>query len=130
MCSTPRVAAACAPIVHVSTMSVIFPPEGDVLSADDPIKGGGAPYNASKAEADLHARALQDASHPVVIVYPAGCTGPDDLGTNIMETILTQVVTGPVFMTADTGGSLVVDVRDIASAIAVLVRPAKVPPAT
>ena len=117
------VAAACDPIVHVSTMSVIFPPEGDVLSADDPIKGGGAPYNASKAEADLHARALQDAGHPVVIAYPAGCTGPDDLGTNIMEMVLTQVVTGPVFMTADTGGSLVVDVRDVASAIAVLMRP-------
>lgn len=123
------VAAGCDPVIHVSTMSVIFPPDGDRLSADDPVKGGGAPYNASKADADLHARGLQDEGHPVVIVYPAGCTGPDDLGANVMETVLTQVLTSPVFMTADTGGSLLVDVRDVAAAIAALVeagpRPAR-----
>ena len=43
------VAVGCDPIVHLSTMSVIFPPTGDVLSGPDPVQGGGNPYNASKA---------------------------------------------------------------------------------
>ena len=121
------VAAGCASIVHVSTMSVIFPPDGALLSGDDPVKGGGAPYNASKADADLHARSLQHAGHPVVIVYPAGCTGPDDLGVNVMETVLTQILSSPVFMTAATGGSLMVDVRDVGAAIAALAASASGP---
>lgn len=117
------VEAGCDPVVHVSTMSVVFPPVGDRLSATDPVQGGGAPYNASKAEADLHARGLQEAGHPVVIVYPAGVTGPDDLGANVMETVLAQLLASPVFLTSDTGGSLLVDVRDVAAAITALVRP-------
>ena len=117
------VAAGCDPVIHVSTMSVIFPPTGDRLSATDPVQGGGEPYNASKAEADLHARGLQEAGHPVVILYPAGVTGPDDLGSNVVETVLAQTLSSPVFMTADSGGSLFVDVRDVARAITALVRP-------
>ncbi len=117
------VEAGCDPIVHVSTMSVIFPPEGDRLSAHDPVKGGGKPYNESKADADMHARALQADGHPVVIVYPAGVTGPRDLGSNVVEQVLTQVLTSPVFMNACSGGALFVDVRDVAAAMCALLRP-------
>jgi len=49
-------AVGCDPIVHVSTLSVIFPPTGSMFSADNPVHVGGMPYNASKAEADLYAR--------------------------------------------------------------------------
>ena len=45
----------CDPVVSVSSMSVIFPPTGDRLSAHDPVHPGGAPYLASKADAELHA---------------------------------------------------------------------------
>ena len=121
------VAAGCDPVVHVSTMSVVFPPAGERLSAHDPVQGGGAPYNASKADADRHARSLQEAGHPVVIVYPAGVTGPDDLGSNVMETVLQQTLSSPVFLTSDTGGSLLVDVRDVAAALCALLRPGKGP---
>lgn len=121
------VAAGCDPIVHVSTMSVVFPPQGAHLSADDPVQGGGAPYNASKAEADLYARSLQDAGHPVVIVYPAGVVGPLDLGTNQCELVLGQLLGAEFLLKADTGGYLFVDVRDIASATAALVVPGRGP---
>jgi len=36
-------AVGCDPIVHVSTLSVIFPPTGSMFSADDPVHAGGMP---------------------------------------------------------------------------------------
>ena len=106
------IAAGCDPIVHVSTMSVIFPPTGDRLSAYDPIHGGGAPYNESKADAEVYARALQDAGKPIVIVYPAGCTAPLDLGVNVLENMLNQILAAEFVMTAESGGYLLIDTRD------------------
>ena len=82
----------CDPIVSVSSMSVIFPPTGSMLSADDPVHTGGAPYNASKADAELYARSLQDAGAPIVSLYPAGVIGPLDLGVNVSEAILAQIL--------------------------------------
>jgi dihydroflavonol-4-reductase len=117
----------CDPVVSVSSMSVIFPPTGAMLSADDPVHEGGAPYNASKAEADLYARARQDDGAPVVIVYPAGVTGPLDLGVNVLEAMWTQILSGEFLLMADTGGYLSVDVRDIAAATAALLQPGRGP---
>ena len=45
----------CDPVIHVSTMSVIFPPTGSKLSGDDLVHGGGNLYNASKAVAEEYA---------------------------------------------------------------------------
>jgi len=117
----------CDPIVSLSSMSVIFPPTGNMLRADDPVHTGGAPYNESKADAELHARALQDAGVPIVSLYPAGVTGPLDLGVNVTEAILTQVLSAEFLLTADSGGSLYVDVRDTAAAIAALLVPGRGP---
>jgi dihydroflavonol-4-reductase len=111
------VAQGCDPIVSVSSMSTIFPPTGDRLSADDPVHTGGAPYLASKADAELHARALQDQGAPIVTLYPAGVTGPLDLGVNVTEGIFTQTLATEYLLTAETGGNLYVDVRDLAIAI-------------
>ena len=49
----------CDPIIHISTMSVIFPPSGDLLSGEDPVHGGGNPYNAPKSIAEVHAISIQ-----------------------------------------------------------------------
>jgi dihydroflavonol-4-reductase len=113
----------CDPVVSVSSMSVIFPPTGDRLRADDPVHTGGAPYNASKADAELYARSLQDAGAPVVTVYPAGVMGPLDLGVNVIEAMWTGILASDYLMTADTGGYLIVDVRDTGDAIAALLQP-------
>ena len=113
----------CDPVVSVSSMSVIFPPTGDRLSANDPVHTGGAPYLASKADAELHARARQDAGAPVVTLYPAGVTGPLDLGVNVSEGIFAQTLATEYLLVADTGGCLYVDVRDLATAIVAMLVP-------
>jgi dihydroflavonol-4-reductase len=121
------VAQGCDPIVSVSSMSTIFPPTGDRLCADDPVHMGGAPYLASKADAELHARALQDQGAPIVTLYPAGVTGPLDLGVNVTEGIFAQTLATEYLLTAETGGNLYVDVRDLAVAITALLVPGRGP---
>ena len=121
------IAADCDPIVHVSTLSVVFPPTGSMLSADDPVHVGGMPYNASKAEADLYARGLQENGAPVMIVYPAGLTGPLDLGLNAVAEIWSQTLASEFVSYSDTGGHLLPDVRDGAQALVALLQPNRGP---
>ena len=117
----------CDPVVSVSSMSVVFPPAGDRLRADDPVHTGGAPYNASKADAEVDARTLQDAGAPVVTVYPGGVMGPRDLGVNVVEGMWTGILSSPYLMLADTGGYLAADVRDTGEMIAALLHPGQGP---
>jgi nucleoside-diphosphate-sugar epimerase len=119
--------AGCDPVVSVSSMSVIFPPTGDRLSAHDPVHTGGSPYLASKADAELHARDLQDAGAPIVTLYPAGVTGPLDLGVNVTEGIFAQTLATEYLLVAESGGNLYVDVRDLAAAILALLVPGRGP---
>ena len=121
------IAADCDPIVHVSTLSVVFPPTGSMFSADDPVHVGGMPYNASKAEADLYARGLQENGAPVMIVYPAGLTGPLDLGLNAVAEIWSQTLASEFASYSDTGGYLLPDVRDAAQALVALLQPNRGP---
>ena len=108
---------SCDPIIHVSTMSVIFPPTGDLLSGDDPVQGGGNPYNASKAIAEHHAREMQADGAPVKIIYPAGVTGPLDLGLNVLAANLAPTLQSEIMMNLSSGGWCLIDVRDLAQAI-------------
>ena len=118
-------AAGCDPIVHLSTMSVIFPPTGDVLSGNDPVQGGGNPYNESKAVAEEHARMMQSAGEPISIIYPAGVTGPDDLGLNVVAANIIPTLQTEMMMSLASGGWLLVDVRDLGAAIAGLMYPGR-----
>jgi nucleoside-diphosphate-sugar epimerase len=117
----------CDPVVSVSSMSVIFPPTGARLSANDPVHTGGSPYLASKADAELHARSLQDRGAPVVTLYPAGVTGPLDLGVNVTEGIFAQTLATEYLLVAESGGNLYVDVRDLAAAIVAMLEPGRGP---
>jgi nucleoside-diphosphate-sugar epimerase len=118
------VEARCDPIVHLSSISCIFPPIGDVADPDvDPVHSSDAPYSKSKVESELHARALQEAGHPVVIVYPGGVTGPDDLGLNVVSSYFVNILSSDVLMIGPSGGWAVIDVRDLARAVARLMRP-------
>ena len=80
-------------------------------------------YSKSKVESELHARALQEAGHPVLIVYPGGVAGPDDLGLNVVGSYLVNILSSDVLMVGPSGGWALIDVRDIALAVARLMRP-------
>ncbi|MEG3587242.1 MAG: NAD-dependent epimerase/dehydratase family protein [Actinomycetota bacterium] len=121
------VAQGCDPVIHLSTMSVIFPPTGDKLSGNDPIQGGGNPYNASKAIAEEHARSLQENGKPVKIIYPAGVTGPTDLGLNVLAANLAPTLQSEIMMSLASGGWCLVDVRDLAIAVSGILSPGSGP---
>ena len=108
----------CQSVIHVSTMSVIFPPSGSKLSGEDPVQGGGNPYNASKAIAEEYARSLQEKGYPISIIYPTGVTGPTDLGLNVLAANLVPTLQSEIMMRLSSGGWCLVDVRDLASGIA------------
>ena len=108
----------CQSVIHVSTMSVIFPPSGSKLSGEDPVQGGGNPYNASKAIAEEYARSLQEKGYPISIIYPTGVTGPTDLGLNVLAANLVPTLQSEIMMSLSSGGWCLVDVRDLASGIA------------
>ena len=108
----------CQSVIHVSTMSVIFPPTGSKLSGEDPVQGGGNPYNASKAIAEEYARSLQEKGYPISIIYPTGVTGPTDLGLNVLAANLVPTLQSEIMMSLSSGGWCLVDVRDLASGIA------------
>ena len=49
------VAEGCDPIIHVSSISCIFPPVGEIADADvDPVRSSDAPYSQSKVESELY----------------------------------------------------------------------------
>jgi dihydroflavonol-4-reductase len=97
------------------------------MSADDPVNLGGGAYPASKGEAETYARGLQASGHPVVILYPGGIAGPRDLGVNPGESQLARTLQAPFDIRPPSGGHLIVDVRDFASALVGLLQPGQGP---
>ena len=75
------------------------------------------PYARSKADSERLARRLQDSGHGVVIVYPGGVFGPGDYGESTQFKPLKLWLTKP-FMRSSGYTMNLVDVRDIAAAIA------------
>ena len=60
------VRAALDPIVHVSSMVVVFPPQGERLSAEDPVREHRLAYPRSKSAAERTVRRFQETGAPVV----------------------------------------------------------------
>jgi nucleoside-diphosphate-sugar epimerase len=121
------VTSGCDPVIHISSLGLIVPSPGQFTSVDDPIREGGAPYLSSKAEADLHARALQGNGSPAVIVYPGGVAGPKDVGVNAIESLMARTRQASVNIRPPAGGILLVDVRDLALALTRLLDPGRGP---
>jgi nucleoside-diphosphate-sugar epimerase len=121
------VAAGCDPIVHVSTVSAVFPPSGPMLSPDDPVTEPQGAYSRSKAEIDRHARALQDDGIPVTIIYPGGVLGPTDAGVSIVADGMSRMLNFGLLAFPQGGGTSWVDVRDFAEALSRLVEPGRGP---
>jgi dihydroflavonol-4-reductase len=107
------------PIVYVSSLAAFYPPDGEVLNAESPIKDPPGAYFKSKAEAERIARRYQERGVPVVSSYPSGVFGPQDphFGESaqaVASILRYRMLVGPK------GGLSVVDVRDVAKAHAAM----------
>ncbi|MDR8414508.1 NAD-dependent epimerase/dehydratase family protein [Nonomuraea sp. 3-1Str] len=100
------------PVVHVSTVAVFVPPAGPVITAGSPLAGPRNAYGRSKVEGERHARSLDG----VTIVYPGGLLGPGQPRLDALnEGIRAGTRSGwPIVP----GGVCVLDVRDLAEALA------------
>ncbi len=114
--------AGLDPVVHVSSLSALFPPTGPRLDADEPVKEPRGGYARSKAAAERIARRLQTAGAPLVIFYPGGVWGPHhpSLGEGL-ATVMRFVRMG--FLPIVPGGIPVIDARDLGAALAAALRP-------
>jgi dihydroflavonol-4-reductase len=113
------------PIVHVSSVIALFPPQGPRFSVHDPVASLATAYGRSKAASERLARALQARGAPVAIAYPAGVYGPHDPGPGIGTRGLVDRLRYGWPLTS--GGSACVDVRDLARLLAAAVVPGRGP---
>lgn len=115
------------PIVYVSSELALLPPaEGEVLTADSPVKQPSWPYCRSKADSELVARRFQQLAAPVVSVMPAAVWGPHDPHFGEGATRATNALKNryPIVMP---GGMHIADVRDLAAVLAAAVTPGRGP---
>jgi dihydroflavonol-4-reductase len=115
------------PIVYVSSELALLPPaEGEVLTADSPVKQPSWPYCRSKADSELVARRYQQQGAPVVSVMPAALWGPNDPHFGEGVTRAANVLKGryPIVMR---GGMHIADVRDVAAVVAAVMTPGRGP---
>jgi nucleoside-diphosphate-sugar epimerase len=114
--------AGLDPIVHVSSVAALFPPEGDLMTCGDEPKHPRDAYAASKAAAERSARALQAKGYPVVIFYPGQLLAPfDPTVADGVRFLLTYLEQGVIPLSP--GGMPLVDARDVARAIAAALVP-------
>lgn len=119
------VALGLDPVIHVSSVAIMFPPPGPVLTVDDPLVSLDTDYGRSKADAERHARELQAGGAPVTIIYPSGVYGPGELEIGLSNKGLRDRIKYGWFMT--TGGAGIVDVRDLSAFIAAAIEPGRGP---
>jgi nucleoside-diphosphate-sugar epimerase len=115
------------PIVYVSSELALLPPaEGEVLTADSPVKKPSWPYCRSKADSERVARRYQHQGAPVVSVMPAAVWGPHDPHFGEGVTRATNVLKRryPIVMR---GGMHIADVRDVAAVLAAVMTPGRGP---
>ena len=106
-------AAGIDPIIHVSSVSALLPPDppGSVLDHESAVGTPPGAYMQSKATADRFAREL-DA--PVTITYPTMVVGPKDPTMGEGMATLAAVLRGLV-PALPPGGMEIIDVRDLAA---------------
>ena len=114
------VAAATAaghdPIVHVSSVAIFVPPRESTIRAESPLANPRTEYGRSKLLTEEELRRLQADGAPITIVYPGGVIGPDQpsLDTTAEGLVAARTQGWP----RTTGGVCLVDVRDLATALA------------
>ncbi len=107
-------AAGCAPIIHVSSVSVLGLSD-DPMTVDSPLRKAASGYSRSKSDLEVFARGMQAAGAPVVTTYPAGVFGPNAPSLTPVHTAAqTWLRAAPVLPS----GINIVDVRDLAAFVA------------
>src|SRR4051794_37259827 len=117
-------AAGCDPVVHVSSVAAVFDPRESLIHADLlPMTSADSPYTRSKALAEQLVRERQAAGEPVTIVYPGGVMGPPagEAVGEVAEGFVSMLKSG--FVALSDGGVGIVDVRDVARALAATLAP-------
>ena len=114
------------PIVHVSTFAALLPAATLPLTPDSSLGRPQSPYLRSKEQQEELARRLQADGAPVVIVQPGSAWGPNDPNFGESDQLVHAVLTRRMPI-VPRGGFPVVDVRDLASALAAVFRPGQGP---
>ena len=106
------------PIIYVSSQSVLHPPPDGKYTNSCPISPNllGA-YAESKAEGEQLARNFQEQGKPIVIVWPSGIIGPDDVGVSVAANGIARLLKSPILPLPKTGGILMHDVRDLSKVL-------------
>jgi nucleoside-diphosphate-sugar epimerase len=107
-------AASGIPAVYVSSVSV-FATGSPRVTVDSSLASARNGYTRSKVAAERAVRNLQAGGAPIVIVYPAGVLGPDAPDVSATHRGLIEWLRTPPWTTS---GTSIIDVRDVASAIA------------
>ena len=111
-------AAGADPIVHVSSYGALLPARSGRLDHETEPGAGLGPYTGSKADSERLAMEYQEKGHPVVTVMPGGVWGPFDPYFGESDKIATDFLKGRMRTLSAKGGFPIVDVRDVAAAIA------------
>lgn len=111
------------PIVHLSTIAVFVPPAGPVIRATDPLARPRTAYGRSKVAAERYVRSLQDDGAPVTVVYPGGVLGPCQPRLDAVPAGLAAGL--GLLWPVTRGGVSLLDVRDLAEALARSVVPGR-----
>ena len=105
---------ALDPIIYVSSVSALLPPNGEILNPDSPVKNPKGTYIRSKAQAEKIAREYQRKGAPVAITYPGGVIGPKDPHCGDNTNIIIDIINGR-YNPMIKGHFPLVDVRDLAA---------------
>lgn len=118
------VALGLDPIIHVSSQAALHPPPGGMYRTTSPLTTTplGA-YARSKVESERIARRHQDQDRPVVIVWPSGISGPDDVSVSVLAEGTAKLLQSNTLPLPRTGGILMIDVRDLADLLARCIDP-------
>jgi dihydroflavonol-4-reductase len=121
------VAAACDPIVHVSSILALMDDRiGRTVGPDSPVGRPLGAYGLSKARQEEYVRGLQADGHPVVITYPSPVYGPHD--PNDGESVqAVRAIYGHRYTVMPEVSMPIVDVRDVAAAHAAALQPGRGP---
>jgi nucleoside-diphosphate-sugar epimerase len=104
------------PVVHVSSVAIFVPPRESTIRAESLLASPRTEYGRSKLLTEEELRALQADGAPITIVYPGGVIGPDQPSLDSTAEGLVGARTQGWPKTA--GGTCLIDVRDVAEALA------------
>ncbi|MBR62203.1 MAG: oxidoreductase [Dehalococcoidia bacterium] len=116
--------AGLDPIIYVSSVSALMPPDGEKLNPESAVKNPKGTYVGSKAQAEKVARNYQSQGAPITITYPGCVIGPKDPHFGEGTDIIIDIIKGRYNPLIKAHFPLI-DVRDLAKLHVKLMEPGK-----